>query len=163
MDKVINCLFAAITLLLSARGEVFKGKKDLRAEQSCLMPRRGVEENPALKLSLVTVHSPATLRGFTWCGFKHGVKVIQLIRVQLLAFDFRHSLPPQRWHSFTSSLFFFSFGGSNLSCRRAQRAGARPPPELCRVASAARLSATPSFKASSLFVSNFVLVSCCLM
>ncbi|GLD50825.1 receptor-type tyrosine-protein phosphatase mu isoform X1, partial [Lates japonicus] len=25
MDKVINCLFAAITLLLSARGEVFKG------------------------------------------------------------------------------------------------------------------------------------------
>lgn len=26
MDKVINCLFAAITLLLSARGEVFKGK-----------------------------------------------------------------------------------------------------------------------------------------
>lgn len=39
MDKVINCLFAAITLLLSVRGEVFKGKKDLlemfkRAEQS---------------------------------------------------------------------------------------------------------------------------------
>lgn len=26
MDKVINCLFAAITLLLSARGEVFQGK-----------------------------------------------------------------------------------------------------------------------------------------
>uniref|UniRef100_A0AAQ4Q4W1 protein-tyrosine-phosphatase n=1 Tax=Gasterosteus aculeatus aculeatus TaxID=481459 RepID=A0AAQ4Q4W1_GASAC len=26
MDKVINCLFAAITLLLSARGEVFKGE-----------------------------------------------------------------------------------------------------------------------------------------
>ncbi|XP_026006221.1 protein tyrosine phosphatase receptor type Ma [Astatotilapia calliptera] len=25
MDKVINCLFAALTLLLSARGEVFKG------------------------------------------------------------------------------------------------------------------------------------------
>lgn len=28
MDKVINCLFAAITLLLSVRGEVFKGKED---------------------------------------------------------------------------------------------------------------------------------------
>lgn len=28
MDKVINCLFAALTLLLSARGEVFKGKDD---------------------------------------------------------------------------------------------------------------------------------------
>lgn len=28
MDKVINCLFAAMTLLLSARGEVFKGKED---------------------------------------------------------------------------------------------------------------------------------------
>lgn len=28
MDKVINCLFAAITLLLSARGEVFKGKQE---------------------------------------------------------------------------------------------------------------------------------------
>lgn len=42
------------------------------------MPRHGVEENPALKLSLVTVYSPATLRGFTWCGcrFKHGVKVM---------------------------------------------------------------------------------------
>lgn len=28
MDKVINCLFAALTLLFSARGEVFKGKDD---------------------------------------------------------------------------------------------------------------------------------------
>ncbi|KAF3857986.1 hypothetical protein F7725_011187 [Dissostichus mawsoni] len=28
MDKVINCLFAAITLLLSAQGEVFKGKEN---------------------------------------------------------------------------------------------------------------------------------------
>lgn len=27
MDKVINCLFAAISLLLSVRGEVFKGKQ----------------------------------------------------------------------------------------------------------------------------------------
>lgn len=28
MDKVLNWLFAAITLLLSVRGEVFKGKDD---------------------------------------------------------------------------------------------------------------------------------------
>lgn len=29
MDKVLNCLFAAITLLVSVRGEVFKGKEGL--------------------------------------------------------------------------------------------------------------------------------------
>lgn len=28
MDKVLNWLFAAMTLLLSVRGEVFKGKDD---------------------------------------------------------------------------------------------------------------------------------------
>ncbi|CAG07141.1 unnamed protein product [Tetraodon nigroviridis] len=30
MDKVINWLVAAITLLLSARGEVFRGKRGKR-------------------------------------------------------------------------------------------------------------------------------------
>lgn len=49
MDKVINCLFAAITLLLSTRGEVFKGKRGrpggVRTERSGLtrsgsQPRR---------------------------------------------------------------------------------------------------------------------------
>lgn len=45
MDKVINCLFAAITLLLSTRGEVFKGKRGrpggVRTERSGLMRSGG--------------------------------------------------------------------------------------------------------------------------
>lgn len=70
MDKVINCLFAAITLLLSARGEVFKGKEDylemfartehMRSPVLCL--RRGMKwRGKALKLSLPTI-LPDSLR-----------------------------------------------------------------------------------------------------
>lgn len=73
MDKVINCLFAAITLLLSARGEVFKGKEDylemfVRTQHMrglVLRHSRGMKwKLKALKLSLPTILSDSLVANF---------------------------------------------------------------------------------------------------
>lgn len=48
MDKVINCLFAAITLLLSARGEVFKGKQEDYTLEVFVRTRRRLRCNAIL-------------------------------------------------------------------------------------------------------------------
>jgi len=70
MDKVVNCLFAAITLLLSARGEVFKGNKDFlhmftRPEQMrspvLWFIREAKWRAKALKVSLPTILSDSSL------------------------------------------------------------------------------------------------------